>query len=246
MMKLIEELSMNAWPALQTKLFDGWVLRFADGYTKRSNSINPLYDSCVSLKHKIDFCEKEYESKNLPVVYKLTLDSNPKNIDLELDKRGYSRIDETSMRLLQISKYNFDEIEDVSVMTGFCDAWIESLYKCSGMNLERDQITAKRMLDNIKGEVVCVNKIVDGKIVGCGYGVIERDYIGIFYIVVDKSYRRMGFGRDIMKGILNIAQHKEIGTAYLQVVVGNTVAENLYESLGFIEEYRYWYRVKKA
>jgi len=89
MIKNIEELSMNAWPALQMKLYDGWVLRFADGYTKRSNSINPIYKSTISLQMKLDFCEKEYEHVNLPIVYKLTSDSQPKDLDEELDKRRY-------------------------------------------------------------------------------------------------------------------------------------------------------------
>ena len=78
----LEELSMNAWPALQTKLYDGWALRFANGYTKRSNSINPIYNSTISLQVKLDFCEKKYAHFNLPVVYKLTPDSQPKALDI--------------------------------------------------------------------------------------------------------------------------------------------------------------------
>ena len=31
----MEERSMNAWPSLQTILDDGWVIRLANGYTKR-------------------------------------------------------------------------------------------------------------------------------------------------------------------------------------------------------------------
>jgi hypothetical protein len=34
MIKTFEELLLNMWPALQTKLYDGWILRFANGYTK--------------------------------------------------------------------------------------------------------------------------------------------------------------------------------------------------------------------
>ena len=41
-----------------------------------------------------------------------------------------------------------------------------------------------------------------------------------------------------------LSKSKELGAqrAYLQVVAGNTVAENLYGNLGFKEIYRYWYR----
>ena len=241
----IEELSMNAWPALQTKLYDGWVLRFADGYTKRSNSINPIYESNISLQMKLDFCEKDYEHVNLPIVYKLTPDSQPKDLDEELDKRGYIRIDETSVRILDMEHYYQAKAGDIHFASEFNDTWINGFLKCSGIN-EKDTITAKKMLNNIMGEVVCVSKWVDEKVIGCGFGVIERGCIGIFDIIVDKSYRGNGYGKSIMNSILNTAAKKGVKTAFLQVVVGNIPAENLYENLGFQEEYKYWYRVKKA
>jgi N-acetylglutamate synthase len=75
--KTWEELSLDAWLALQTKLYDGWILRFSNGYTKRSNSINPIYHSSLPLQEKIAKCEYEYQKQNLSVVFKLTDDSFP-------------------------------------------------------------------------------------------------------------------------------------------------------------------------
>jgi len=52
MIRAVEELAMNAWPSLQT-CFTMVVLRFADGYTKRANSIHPLYPSSLSVEEKV-------------------------------------------------------------------------------------------------------------------------------------------------------------------------------------------------
>ena len=92
------------------------------------------------------------------------------------------------------------------------------------------------------GPVIFVSKEVDGKVVGCGYGAIERDYIGIFDIVVHKDFRGNGYGRDIINGILETTVQKNVRTAYLQVSAGNISAEKLYDKIGFKEMYRYWYR----
>ena len=50
----IEELSLNAHPGIKTELYDGWILRFANGYTNRANSVNMLYGGSINLEEKID------------------------------------------------------------------------------------------------------------------------------------------------------------------------------------------------
>ena len=45
MIRRIEELALNACPALRTLLLDGWVARFANDYTRQANSVNSLYAS---------------------------------------------------------------------------------------------------------------------------------------------------------------------------------------------------------
>ena len=55
-----EEFGLSAFPALSTVYDDGWVLRFAESYTRRSNSVNPVYPSADNLDAKIERCAAVY------------------------------------------------------------------------------------------------------------------------------------------------------------------------------------------
>lgn len=242
MIRKMEELSMNAWPTLYTKFYDGWVLRFANGYTRRANAVIPIYESTIPLDEKIDFCEKEYASYNLPTLFKLTTRSNPIGIDARLEERGYVRDNEAALRILDLGQYIRHESQGVTIESQFSNEWLDGFFHCSNITDEKTQLTAKRILDNILGTVICVTKLVDGKVVGCGYGAVDRGYVGIFDIVVHKNLRGNGYGKDIVNGILGTASEQKTKTAYLQVSVDNTPAEKLYDKIGFKEVYRYWYR----
>src|SRR5215510_11714647 len=89
----LEEIAMNAWPALQQVLYDGWVLRFANGYTKRANSVNPLYVSCGAIAEKIAFCERCYANHGVPAIFRLTSCLAPLELDVALEQRGYQLLD---------------------------------------------------------------------------------------------------------------------------------------------------------
>lgn len=56
----LEELAINAFPALLTELYNGWILRFSKGYTYRGNSVNPLYNRNKNQGKSIDYCEAAF------------------------------------------------------------------------------------------------------------------------------------------------------------------------------------------
>jgi len=100
--RLLEELSLNAWPALHTLTVDGWLVRFANGYTRRANSVNPLYAPAGNVNDNIAACEALYAARGLPTVFKLTPDSQPPDLDDLLAQRGYTREAETSVQTLAL------------------------------------------------------------------------------------------------------------------------------------------------
>ena len=77
----IEERSLNAWPALRRVFLDGWILGLSEGYTRRANSVNPIYYGLRGVEDKIPLCESTYSEHGLSAVFKVT----PMAVSLGLD-----------------------------------------------------------------------------------------------------------------------------------------------------------------
>lgn len=243
-MRNIEELSMNAWPSIQTQFFDGWIIRFANGYTKRSNSVNPLYYSSKDVNEKIELCEHIFKKKELNPVFKLTLEVFPINLDNILENRGYKAIDYTSVQILDLLYVDEPKNSNIKIYTHINQEWINCYCKLKSINTD-DKITFIRILKNITNEKIFVSLLLNDKVIACGFGVLEDDYIGLFDIIVDINYRKYGYGEQLIKNIIKIAKNKDVKKAYLQVILENVPAFNLYKKIGFKELYKYWYRIKK-
>ena len=84
----------------------------------------------------------------------------------------------------------------------------------------------------------------EGRIIGCGLGVVRQGHAVLFDIVVEAAFRRCGLGRGIVESLLRWGGGRSAETVFLQVMTNNPPALAMYAGLGFREEYRYWYRVK--
>jgi N-acetylglutamate synthase len=242
MIRTIEELSLNAWPSLQTLMFDGWVIRFSNGYTRRANSINPIYNSSHDVEDKIRICERMYRSENLPVVFKMTAEVNPQNLDAILEKCGYRIESRTSVQTMElIDIHSNQEIECNNVFT---EDWLTGF--CS-LNSIREEIKPiiRQMFGNTVPKKCFATIHLKDRGVAYGLGVLQNEYIGFFDIVTDMSLRNQGFGRRLMSGLLTWGKQNQAQMAYLQVMLNNAPALHLYSRLGFKEAYQYWYRVKR-
>ena len=235
---------MNAWPALRTFLYDGWVLRFANGYTRRANSVNPIYPSTIDAKRKIAFCHQLYTSQGLRTVFKLTKEVYPLDLDSVLNKSGYTVEAETSVQTIALHMIDPKDYGPVRIVTYVDEAWIDGFLGLSKSPVEH-KTTLKSMLRSVLTPK-CLAYIKSGRaIVACGLGVMEQDRIGIFDIIVDAKFRGKGYAKRIVNGILLWAKKEGASQGYLQVMVENKAAISLYGKLGFTEQYRYWYRVKE-
>jgi ribosomal protein S18 acetylase RimI-like enzyme len=242
LIKRFEEISMNAWPALHTMLYDGWVLRFADGYTRRANSVNPIYASTIDVNTKISYCEKMYTQKGLRTIFKMTEDICPLGLDRVLERKGYEREAETSVQTLRLDAVGPSVDPGAEIGEMMDDVWLDAFFRMSDADVKYKNTLRSMLGKNIQGR--CIARVMDGNtIVACGIGIKEENTVGLFDIIVDKRLRGRGMGRKVTESILAWAKDAGAEWSYLQVMVDNTVARELYRKLGFREIYRYWYRV---
>ena len=237
----IEEAGLNAWPALQQMLYDGWVLRFSKGYTKRANSANALYPSTIDTREKVAFCEVQYKTRGLRPIFRITPFA-PADLDAILETHGYELIDTTLVLHLELGQTfpTPGSVREISLAD-----WLPIFCRLKSSSLEEHQ-THREILETILGRCFYASLTVSGEPVSCALGVLEGEFFGLFDVVTAPEHRSKGHGTALLSSMLNWAQENGAHHAYLGVVELNSPARRLYDKLGFREVYRYWYRVPKA
>lgn len=238
--RAIEEAALRAWPAAQQLLYDGWVARLSDGYTKRANSALLLYPQPDSDSSAIiEQIEALYRSQGLPVIFRLLSFSTPPHLDSGLEQLGYRLADQTMVmtRMLSAPPQTDPSVQMLDVEQG-----IEAHARMN--DLSPDILPGhRRILERIPGGISFYGLYEGYELVACGLSVVDGALAGLFDIVTNPAHRRMGHGARLTSGMLARVAADGASTAYLQVVTSNAPAIALYESLGFEESYRYAYRI---
>jgi ribosomal protein S18 acetylase RimI-like enzyme len=236
----IEEASLNAWPAPQQIIYDGWLLRLAGGYTRRANSVNPLYASSLPLDEKLAFCREFYAARHLPLVVRMTEHMEP-GLDDRLAALGYTKSAETLVMVCELATIAATGADHLMVIDDL-DEWMHVFHPLSG-TLPGTTDSHLAILRAITGRAFPVLLTGDnGGPVTAGMGVLEGRLFGLFDIVTIRAERGKGYGTRLVAGLLDIARQQGAQHAYLQVMTNNNAALHVYHKLGFTDAYRYWYR----
>jgi GNAT superfamily N-acetyltransferase len=238
----IEEASLNAWPARQQLLYDGWIVRLADGYTKRANSVTPLYSSELGVEEKITHCEGIYRARGLPPIFRLTSLAGPPGLDEALERRGYRVVDPTLVLHLDLTAGALPSPRD-PLRHASLGEWLPVHTCLNGARPENEAKHAEILRAIAFPTLYARIDGAGGEPVACGLGVLEGDLVGLFDLVTDSAHRRHGHGMALVLGMLRWARGEGAWHAYLQVVEDNEPARRMYARLGFRESYRYRYRV---
>ncbi|MBZ0291210.1 MAG: GNAT family N-acetyltransferase [Anaerolineae bacterium] len=239
--RTLEESCLNALPALQTVFDDGWILRYARGYTRRANSAQALYPHRQPLAEKIARCERFYRERGQPAVFKLTEAVYPTDLDARLEAMGYEDSAHTSVQLAPLS--GIEKVDSVVIQQQLNDEWLRAYCQMNEVAPFVPEVMPV-ILRSVAPPAAYGSIIREGQIVAVGLAVADGPYMGLFDIVVDAAQRNQGLGKQLVQGLMAWGEAQGSHHAYLQVLSTNQPALRLYSKLGFGEAYRYWYRSK--
>jgi N-acetylglutamate synthase len=241
----MEEACLKGWPALEELAFDGWLLRLSDGYTRRSNSVQPGPGGFQDLWEKIAYCERIYDGRKLPTIFCIPSTAAP-DLSLALDERGYSPPEDETlvlhMGLGGCESLVSSKIELIEKMPS--GLWLQTLGRLHGHG-DHEAAIHRRILERLSGPAAFVSvRADDDRPAALAFGAARKGVVCVNSVVADPEFRRRGYARKAVSAVLAWAAEAAGATeACIPVVGSNAPAIALYRSLGFRQEaYRYHYR----
>lgn len=239
----VEEVCLNAWPALQEIHYDGWLIRLADGQTRRTNSANAIVRGSRPLDEKIGYCEAIYRRHALPPCFRLLAYGGA--LDDELAVRGYRAEGATSTLYMSFAAHPPPApLHDVELTNGLpTDEWMAARAAFAGAQ-PHERAKIEKILQQLALPAVFAAVRVNGSITSIAKGAVHDGVVCLNMVASDPTSLRRGHSRACVSAILQwAAREHRVAGACLQVLSNNAPAIALYESLGFRQElYRYHYR----
>ena len=237
--KTLEELNFNAWPALRTAQYDGWILRCTGGQSRRVNSVNPFWPGLLELAGKVEAAEAIYARWGRKAVFRLTPLAD-EGLDDALAARGYVVEAPTLVQVADAAPYPASP--KILLQERPDEMWLAAARALRGLS---GDVAAHFDLQHraVGVEARWALFVEEGQAIAAGVAAVERQWAGLHGIYVAQNARRRGVARIVSESLIGAAHGLGARHVWLQVEQGNTAARPLYAALGFGTAYAYHYRV---
>jgi len=234
----IEHACFKAWPALHETEFDGWLLRAANGISRRANSANPLASASADIDAVLAACEQYYHAQNLAVILRL-----PSFIDPSIEERvlglnycteGGTLVMHTPIDSARAQPYPHAEISATPT-----EDWLNAMSRLQHHSPEKSETYRKVVsLISVPGGYALLRD--QGRPVSAAYGAIHDGMLVFESVVTAKDHRGKGHAKRMLAALIAWGRTAGANAVCLQVQADNP-AVALYTSLGLQPLYRYRY-----
>lgn len=229
-----EERLVNCWPALDTLVMDGWVLRFANGYSGRANSASALRPGAALDDGLLALIVDLFTARELaPAVRVTPLAAG--DVAPRLAAAGWQVVTR-SIGMIGVPRAGSDAA--VTFEARPSAAWMAGVTAWQDAR-KKNVAHLEAIVGRIMLPAVFATLTLDGQPVAYGMSVLDRGMAELGLIVVGPGARGKGLGRRLVTALAAWAKGRGARRIFLQVEASNTVARNLYRSIGLSDLYPY-------
>jgi GNAT superfamily N-acetyltransferase len=234
----LEEIAAAGWPAPDTAWLGRWLLRAADGWTGRANSVLPLGDPDVT--DPISAVRQWYARRQLPAQFQVAL---PDPLDDVLGDAGFAAGPTTLMQtasLAAVSGPPLPGLPAVALDSTPSPAWLGSWR--GGQTLPPVAVSV------LTGAALPIFATVSegDRVAAIARAVVDSGWLGVTALEVMPEFRRRGVATHVLRSLATWGAQNGARQAYLQVFESNSGAVAVYERLGFSTHHTYHYRTDTA
>lgn len=236
----LELAGMKAWPGTEMSERGSWVLRAANGYTQRANSVQPLDpNDDDDLEPRIAHVREWYGARGLPPIFRMTPLAPPR-LALALDAAGWTVVDRSCALAMDMPDLAPDRRG--KCLDPFDDQFLHTQRTMWGYTEEKMQKLVALMQAVAVPMVGVVLYSEEGAAVATSLWAVADGIAVTGNVVTDSAQRRRGFGGAMMRTGLAWAKAQGASAAALNVVADNLPGRGLYAGLGYRRLFDYVYR----
>ena len=232
-----DRLALPGWQPVESEPLGEWVLRASGGFSSRGNSVLALGDPGLPLPEAVERVQEWYSARSLPPRAHVHLDEPAATA---FGAAGWTTYEPTLLMLGGVSKVlrrlgrSDVEVTHSSVVD---EGWMASDERAG-----RYGDPARQVLE--AGEVTLATvRDGGGNVLARGRGAFHDDWVGVSSLATREDVRRTGLGSAVLRSLLEWGAERGATTTYLQVVVANPAAQELYQAYGYEVHHRYDYLV---
>jgi len=251
----LEEVAALGWPAPHAEWLGRWLLRAADGWTGRANSVLPLGDPGLDLDTALAQVTGWYAGHGLPPRFQVPLPARAA-LDAALADRGWTAYNPTWMLTADVDAVlaaagpaapalpvpppvTPPVTLAVTLAASPSADWLAAYHYRGG---DRLPAVAAGVMTAADRPVFAT--VRDGDtVVAIARAVLDAGWAGVTALEVAPEHRRRGLALRVMRALCEWARDQSASRMYLQVADENAAALGLYRRLDFTVHHRYHYRL---
>jgi len=241
--RTLEAGMMTAWPALETAFVSGWVVRAANGYSRRANSASALFPDAPLDDATIDALLATLAAMGVAPCFRISPLAGAE-ADARLAARGFALSVPTLTLAGPVPDVSLEAHPGTAVRTAPAPspAWIAAnAAGYGGEKANAEHLAA--IVGRIRAPACFATLHADGEEVAWGIGVVVEGRLALQDLVVRPDVRGRGHGRRLVDALVAFGRARGAAEAFLQVREDNAIARALYARRGFATAYGYHHRV---